>query len=177
MWAWREPRRAERGRAKCARSNLCCCTAAAPWISRSACHHFRTASPLLALSVAGGVGRCSGLCVDAARPPREAAGGGGVGLGPSMDFFLHDGAWFLPFAGTRAAPGRRQPPARCSTGVVRRPCGASAGDPGRHRAVVGGSGGRGSRAGCSIAAAGLQTQRRFGDRLAPLRRCTACHGA
>jgi len=34
---------------------LCCCTAAAPWISRSACYHFRTASPLLALSVATGV--------------------------------------------------------------------------------------------------------------------------
>jgi len=55
MWAWREPRRAEGGRAKCARSNLCCCTAAAPWISRSACYQFRAASPLLALSVAAGV--------------------------------------------------------------------------------------------------------------------------
>ena len=45
-----------RGRSpKCARSNLCCCTAAAPWISRLACYHFRTASPLLALSVAAGV--------------------------------------------------------------------------------------------------------------------------
>jgi len=47
---------AGRGRSpKCARSNLCCCTAAAPWISRSACRHFRTVSPLLALSVAAGV--------------------------------------------------------------------------------------------------------------------------
>ena len=38
--------------------------------------------------------------------------------------------------------------------VVGRSCGASADDPGRHRGVVGGSGGRGSRAGCSVAVAG-----------------------
>jgi len=55
MWALRESRRAEGGRAKFARSNLCCCTAAAPWILQSACYHFRTASPLLTLSVATGV--------------------------------------------------------------------------------------------------------------------------
>ena len=30
--------------------------------------------------------------------------------------FWHAGAWFPPFARTRAAPGRRQPPARCTTG-------------------------------------------------------------
>jgi len=36
-----------------------------------------------------GSGRCSGLGVDAARPPREAAGGGrAVGLGPSIEFFF-----------------------------------------------------------------------------------------
>ena len=68
-----------------------------------------------------GGGRWSELGVDAAGPPREAAGGGrAVDLGPSMIlFFFHAGAWFPPFARTRAAPGRRQPPALCSTG-----CGA-----------------------------------------------------
>jgi len=36
-----------------------------------------------------GSGECSGLGVDAAKPPREAAGGGrAVGLGPSIDFFF-----------------------------------------------------------------------------------------
>jgi len=64
-----------------------------------------------------GSGRCSGLGVDAARPPRKAAGRGrAVGLGPSIEFFLHAGAWFPHCARKRAAPGRRQPPARCSTG-------------------------------------------------------------
>jgi len=38
--------------------------------------------------------------------------------------------------------------------VVGRPCGASASNPDRHHGVVGGSGGRGSRAGCSVAVAG-----------------------
>ena len=42
-----------------------------------------------------------------------------VGLGPSIDFFFDAGAWFPPFARTRAAPGRRQPPAHCSTGCGR----------------------------------------------------------
>jgi len=61
-----------------------------------------------------GSGGCSGFGVDASKPPREAAGGErAVGLGPLSIivgfFFLHAGAgaWFPPFARTRAAPGGR----------------------------------------------------------------------
>jgi len=84
-----------------------------------------------------GGGTCSGLGVDAAGPPREAAGGGGaVDLGLSMILFF-----CMPVHGSRLLRGRAR---RLGDGslrhaasrVVGRPCGASAGDPVRHHGVV-----------------------------------------
>ena len=55
-----------------------------------------------------GGGRCSGLGVDAAGLPRKAAGGRARSVwGHRLIFFFDGGAWFPPFARTRAAPGRR----------------------------------------------------------------------
>jgi hypothetical protein len=144
----RVPRRAEGGCTKFARSNLRC--------GRGRGMGFVTV--LLpfegGIAAAGAVdgrggGRSSGRGVDAAGPPREVAGGGGTfGLGPSMEFlFWHAGVWFPPFARSRAAPGRWQPPARCGTGcgaAGRGWCGARSGQ--RRSRVSSGLFGRSRRA-------------------------------
>ena len=54
-----------------------------------------------------GGGRCSVLGVDAAGPPREAAGGRTRSAWGHRWIFFDAGAWFPPFAKTRAASGRR----------------------------------------------------------------------
>jgi len=116
-----------------------------------------------------GGGRCNGLGVDAAGA-RGRWRARAVGSGPSMDFVFG-----MPVHGSRLLRGRAR---RLGDGSLRHaapralglPGGANAGDPGQRHGVIGGSGGRGSRAGCSVAVAGPQTKRRFGNRLAPLRR-------
>jgi len=171
MCVWREPRRAEGSRAKCARSNFCCCTAAAPWISRSASHHFTTASSLLALSVAEGVvGAVDLVWLRQGRRARPLGGGVRSVLGHRLSFFfcmLVHGSRLLRGRGRHLGGGSHRHAAAQDMG---RPCGASAGDPSWHHGGVRDSSGRGSRAGCSVAVAGPQMKRRFGDRLAPLRR-------
>jgi len=104
--------------------NLCCCTAAAPWISRSACYHFRTVSPLLALSVDAGVVGAVDL-VWTRRGRRARPLGGARGRFMAIDGFI----FLMPVHGSRLLRGC----ARClgegslwhaATRVVGRPCGA-----------------------------------------------------
>jgi len=145
MWAWRKPRRAEGGRAKCASAS----EVELLLLHRGRAMDFAVGllpfqDGIAAVGAVGGrgSGRCSGLGVDAAKPPREAAGGErAVGLGPLLDF-----SFCMPVHGSRLLRGRAQ---RLGDGslrhaaarVVGRSCGASAGDPVRHHGGVGGSSG------------------------------------